>query len=276
VVLYERTFTSFTPSATVSYRWSDEVMTYVRYAEGFKGGGWNSHFNRVQTAAEQAAFQAFGPEKADSVEVGAKLDLFDHTLRLNAAAFTTNYTDLQFTYRVGVAPYLANAGEASIDGFEVEWNWMLGDGWYLDGGIGHLETSIDTLAAIAGTATGVVVGNKLPFAPDWQGNIGLSYEHELEGGWSLQPRVDAIYKGETFFDANNSVEIAQTESVTLWNVSLAVTSPDDAWNFVAGVNNATDEVYPIAGNSSLGTSSGYAEIAYNRGRQWFISLQRSM
>ena len=39
-----------------------------------------------------------------------------------------------------------------------------------------------------------------------------------------------------------------------------------------GVNNATDEIYPIAGNSSLTTGSGYAEIAYSRPREWFAHL----
>jgi outer membrane receptor protein involved in Fe transport len=41
-------------------------------------------------------------------------------------------------------------------------------------------------------------------------------------------------------------------------------------------NNATDEVYPIAGNSSLGTGSGYAEIAYDRGRTWYIGLETDL
>src|SRR3712207_146188 len=36
---YEDTFDAFTPSASLSYRWSEAAMTYVSYAEGFKGGG---------------------------------------------------------------------------------------------------------------------------------------------------------------------------------------------------------------------------------------------
>ena len=37
-------------------------------------------------------------------------------------------------------------------------------------------------------------------------------------------------------------------------------------------NHATDELYPIAGNSSLTTGSGYAEIAYARPREYFASI----
>jgi iron complex outermembrane receptor protein len=38
------------------------------------------------------------------------------------------------------------------------------------------------------------------------------------------------------------------------------------------VNNATDEIYPVAGNSSLTTGSGYAEVAYARPREYFATL----
>ena len=35
----------------IAYRWTEDAMTYVSYAEGFKGGGWNSHFNAAADAA---------------------------------------------------------------------------------------------------------------------------------------------------------------------------------------------------------------------------------
>ena len=81
---YRETFSSFTPSASITYRWTDDAMTYFSYAEGFKGGGWNSHFNAVLTAEQRAALHEFAPEDATTYELGAKLDLADNTLRLNA------------------------------------------------------------------------------------------------------------------------------------------------------------------------------------------------
>ena len=44
------------------------------------------------------------------------------------------------------------------------------------------------------------------------------------------------------------------------------------WRATLGINNATDETYPIAGNSSFTTGSGYAEIAYSRPREWFAMV----
>ena len=272
VILYETTATAFTFSGTISYRWNDQIMTYFGYSEGFKGGGWNSHFNRPQTPAEQAAFQQFDPEDATTYEIGFKTDLLDDTLRLNGAFFTTDYTDLQFVYRVGVAPYLANAGEASIDGLELELTWVPADNWIVDAGIGYLDTSVDSLRTIAGTAIGVAVGNVLPFSPEWQANAGVGYTATLGNGWLLTPRADLAFQTETFFDANNTVEIAQLEDATVLNLSVALEPPDEKWRLTLGVNNANDELYAIGGNSSLTTSAGYAEVGYARPREWYLTF----
>jgi iron complex outermembrane receptor protein len=194
-------------------------------------------------------------------------------LRLNGAAFTTDYDDLQFTYRFGVAPYLANAGKASIDGFELEATWVPGAGWLINGGIGFLDSSIDELRAIAGTGVGVAVGNVLPFSPDFQANLGIGYRARIGSRFALSPRVDLIHQTKTFFDANNTVEIAQLDPFTVLNASVAFGRSDEKWRVTVGGSNLTDELYATGGNSSLTTGSGYAEIAYARPRQFWVNLQ---
>jgi iron complex outermembrane receptor protein len=82
------------------------------------------------------------------------------------------------------------------------------------------------------------------------------------------------HTGSQFFDAGNSVEIAQTEDVTLVDVALMLDSNDKSRLMLSGIN-LTDEQYPIAGTSSLTTASGYAEIIYARPRTWSLSATRS-
>src|SRR5437762_14049453 len=94
---YRDKFSSFTPSASISYRWVEQAMTYVSYREGFKGGGWNSHFNSVLTPGQQAALQEFKPEKAKTVEAGFKLDLGRRTLRRKGALSESRCDDMQIT-----------------------------------------------------------------------------------------------------------------------------------------------------------------------------------
>lgn len=274
---YRDTFSSFTPSASIAYRWTDDAMTYVSYAEGFKGGGWNSHFNAVLTPEQQAALQRFEQEDAETIEVGAKFDL-GSTVRLNLAVFTSDYTDMQVTYRgpapAGVAPFLTNAGKASIDGAEAELTWAPAQDWRIEASLGYLDATIDNLDNIplAVLPPGLLVGNRLPFAPEWQGHVGLAYTARA-GSLAIQPRVDASYQAETFFDAANTREIAQLDDVTTVNAQVQISTDGGPWRVTLGVNNATDELYPIAGNSSLTTGSGYAEIAYARPREWFANFQ---
>jgi iron complex outermembrane receptor protein len=57
----------------------------------------------------------------------------------------------------------------------------------------------------------------------------------------------------------------------LLGASLTLGSEDGKWRVKAGVNNLTDELYPVAGNSSMTTSAGYAEIVYARPRNYYLT-----
>ena len=113
---FAREFTATTKSASVQYRFNESAMTYLSWSEGFKSGGFNQRYN---AAPPGNAPISFGAETAESFEIGLKLDPLD-TLRINLAAFSTDYDDIQMTYRLGVVPLLFNAGVASIDGGELE------------------------------------------------------------------------------------------------------------------------------------------------------------
>lgn len=271
---YRDTFSSFTPSGSLRLRFSDSAMMYLSYSEGFKGGGWNSHFNAVLTPAQQDALQEFKPEDAKTTELGVKLDLAGNTLRLNAAIFTSDYTDMQVTYRgpapAGVAPFITNAGKASIDGAELELTWAPTADWIIEASMGYLDATIDRLdiPPLAVVPPGLVVGNALPYAPKYQGHLGVAYTAHA-GDFAMTPRLDLSYQDTTYFDATNTPEIAQLDSYTVLNASFVLGPAEGKWNVTLGVNNATDETYPIAGNSSLTTGSGYAEIAYARPREYF-------
>jgi iron complex outermembrane receptor protein len=275
---YSDTFSSFTPSGSITLNWTDSAMTYLSYSEGFKGGGWNSHFNAVLTPEQQAALHPFAPEEAQTIELGTKLEFAGNTVRLNMAVFTSDYTNMQLTYRGpapnGVAPFVTNAGETSIDGAEFELTWAVTDALLLDGSVGYLDATIDDLSNIpfAVLPPGLLEGNFLPYAPEWQAHLGLAYTARA-GNLEIVPRVDASYQSQTFFDATDTPEIAQLEDVTTINFQIQLRTADEKWRFTAGVNNATDELYPVAGNSSLTTGSGYAEIAYARPREWFATIQ---
>lgn len=274
---YEEDFSATTVSANVSWSITDTSMVYASYSEGFKGGGWNSSFNFPLFDSDLAAGHMFNQEEVETIELGFKSDLTD-TLRVNGAIFSSDYTDLQFTYRVFIAPWFFNAGKASIDGAELELTWIPSERWIVESGIGYLDSSIDETATIAVPGrpvnSSVAVGNQLPFSPELKWNLGIGYSAEMDN-FLISPRVDISYSDKVFFDAANTVPIAQTDSYTTVDLSFAVENLSAAWKVVLGINNATDETYRVSGNSSLGSGTGYAETAYARPRMWFANFTRN-
>lgn len=268
---FEQDFSATTGSAAIQYRWNPTAMTYLSWSQGFKSGGMNSRFSGVVAAGRPPAFAS---EKADSREIGAKFDL-PAGMRLNVALFSTKYHNLQFIYRVGTLPLLFNAGKASIDGAEFELQFVPGSSWSIEAGAGYLDAKIDRIETIVfdgmPTTTAVTTNSRLPRTPQWMANAAVSYAAYF-GTMALTPRIDVAYTAAQFFDAANTTEIAQNDAVTLVNVGLTLAGKNARWQLSLGVRNLTDEIHPIAGNSSLSTSTGYAEIAYNRGREAFASI----
>jgi iron complex outermembrane receptor protein len=273
---FEREFTSTTKSASLQYRFNEGAMTYLSWSEGFKSGGFNQRYNAAPPGNAPISFDA---ETAESFEIGLKLDPLD-SLRINIAAFSTDYDDIQMTYRLGVVPLLFNAGIASIDGGELELEFMPVEDFRLDASVGYLDAKFDSITPpppfgpVTPTAT-ATLSSRLPFTPEWQGHLGLSYTFHPGSNWLLTPRVDVSYTDTQFFDAGNSPEIAQDEAVTLLSASVALESADDKWRVSLGATNLTDELYPVAGTSSLTTASGYAEIIYARPRSVSLSVTRN-
>jgi iron complex outermembrane receptor protein len=269
---FEREFSATTTSASAQYRFNPQVMAYVSWAEGFKSGGFNQRYN---AAPPGNAPISFNPETAESFEVGVKMDPTD-TLRVNVALFKTDYDDIQMTYRLGVVPLLFNAGVASIDGGELELEFAPTPEFRLDASVGYLDAKFDEITPpppfgpVTPTAT-ATLDSRLPFTPEWQAHLGLSYDFQVGTNWQLTPRADVSYTDSQYFDAGNSPEIAQLDAVTLVNASLTLASEDSKWRFVLSGNNLTDELYPVAGTSSLTTASGYAEIINARPRTVALS-----
>lgn len=263
---FENTFDATTGSLSLQYRWNPEVMTYLSFSQGFKSGGFNQRFNAPPPGSVPISFDE---EKAETVELGFKSDIGD-SVRLNGAIFYTDYEDMQLIYRLGIVPLLFNAGKASIDGAELELVYSPG-GLLVEASVGYLDDSIDEIAVVPGTTATVGPDNTLPFTPARSWHLGIGYDFRLGGGaYLLTPRLDASITAEQFFDAANTVETAQLDEVTVVDASVTLESTRGNWRATLGIDNLTDELHPIAGNSSLTTASGYAEIIYARPRTVFI------
>ena len=89
----------FDPMVTLAWDAMPNVNLYAKYATGYRAGGANDR---------SATFLAFGPESVKSYEVGAKMDLLDHHVRLNLAGYIMDRKATQTDFdNVDTNPFLA-------------------------------------------------------------------------------------------------------------------------------------------------------------------------
>jgi outer membrane receptor protein involved in Fe transport len=111
-------------------------MGYVSWGKGFKQGGWTTRLSAVIPSPVDARFS---PEYAKQWEAGLKSDWLDHRLRVNAAAFYTDYDGIQLNIQQGISPVYQNAGNAKIIGGELEFQSLVGGGLQLNGSASYID-----------------------------------------------------------------------------------------------------------------------------------------
>lgn len=250
-----------TPMVNLAYDWSDDLMLYATYSEGFKGGGFHQRVFPPLPEVPQ-----FDPERVDSYEVGFKYASPARRFVLNGAGFHSRYRDLQVTVFTSVAPVLDNAGDATIDGFELEGQWVPADGWSVEAGVGYLDAGYDDVDP----ATGLTGDEKLSRVPKWTLNASVTKEFSLGSRGTLRPRVDWSYRSKTWFDTFNTPFMVQS-GYHLVNASVAWNTDDERYGVSLGVTNLTDEKYlqSVYFQSVLGTINDL----HAREREWYLTLK---
>ena len=116
-----------TPMAGITYRFTDDVMAYFTYSEGFTAGGFNGRGGSVSTIGP------FEPEKGENLELGIKSEWLDNRLRVNFTMFDTEVEDFQTAF-IRPAPggggqetIQSNLGSFETDGFELELTYLATD-----------------------------------------------------------------------------------------------------------------------------------------------------
>ena len=117
---FKNTWGNVSYLASLDWRVRPDTLLYVKHSRGFKGGGQNIR----GSAASPVSFQPFSPETVLDYEVGLKTDLLDRRLRINVAAFYSNYQNIQRSTAVAlggvVSTLITNATSAKIKGGELE------------------------------------------------------------------------------------------------------------------------------------------------------------
>jgi iron complex outermembrane receptor protein len=272
-------FSNTSIRAGAEYQFTPEVMGYASFAQGYKSGGWTTRLAVPLTVSAGAGAPidptqppTFAPEKADTYELGLKSELLGRRLRVNTAAFRTDYEDMQIVsapaFSFG-APWFFNAGTARIQGLEVEADAKIGAALTLNASVGYLDAEYTRLADVA-LAGGLTENHKLMNVPEWSANAGGTYSISLPNKRELRLHADYLYKSEMARDTLNTPELI-TSSFGVLNASLNYGPEEGQWQITLGGENLTDERYLLSGNNNpaVGAISG----TYNTPRTVYLGVK---
>jgi len=225
----------------LSYKFTDDIMAYAQFSTGYKGGGVNPRpFYNVQAVS-------FEPEELDATEIGVKAQFLDNRLRVNAAVFANQYSNIQFTVNDCTAqfgalygrPCLANlnAGDADVEGYEIEIDFNPIANLNIDASYSYLDFQLTSV----NTSTGLDTSKVMPYSPEKSWSIGMQYEFAFAGG-TLIPRIDVNFSDDKFTAPDNT-QAGVIESYTMVNARLSWLSDDESWQASIEGRNLTDELY---------------------------------
>ncbi|HAS15534.1 MAG TPA: hypothetical protein DCS01_09570, partial [Idiomarina abyssalis] len=224
-------WSKFSPHASVSYQVDPAVMLYASYSNGFKSGGVDM---RADVSLNPDASNPYDPETVDTVEFGVKSEMLDGRMRLNAAAFFSDYQDMQVTVQRaieggGVASQVLNAADSTVQGFEIESTFAATPTLNFNGSLGYIDAEFDSVAFFNPETQQVEdVSDLWSFqnTPKVTANLGFTKEFALESG-SLVWSTNVSYRDDTqIFEVPSPLD---EEAYSLTNTSVVWYSNSSQW-----------------------------------------------
>jgi iron complex outermembrane recepter protein len=231
-------------SGRIGPQWqvNKDVMAYATYAEGYKGPAYNVFFNMSPTQDNVLA-----PETSKSYEAGLKMTLMDQRLRLNVAAFLTDYdgyqANVQDLVNGSIVTRLINAGKVQTKGLEADLAFRLTPQLTVNAGVAHTLARVKNFICPPGaTASCDINGKPLPFAPDWKANVRAKYTMPIGARMAMDFGLDGNWQSKTNFDLSQQPDSFQP-AYAIFNASVGLTDSKAGWRAALLVKNLADKSY---------------------------------
>ena len=229
---------------------------YVTAAQGFRLGGVNDPVPAAFCGDELAAVGEDTPDSFESddlwnFELGYKGILADGKVTLNAAVFRSRWSGIQQFRRLLCGfGFTANAGRASITGFDLDFKAKLTKELELGVGLGLLNPEITE----SGPGLDAQEGNRILFTPNTTAAANLKYFKDLNSKVSLFGNLSWNFVGERF-----STYAAQNEGTDADEVSFRTLDSYNLVNLRVGVTFSNFEV-SLFSNNLTGTAANFGDV----------------
>lgn len=268
-------YDAWTPKFGLDYTFQptevvDSLMTYVSAAKGFKSGGYNG----IALFSLDDATLPYFPEENWTYEVGVKTDLLDSKLRVNAAYFYDEISDLQLNATVngGASFPVQNAGDVTIQGLELEITALPVRGLSVFANLAFMDGKFDRLTANSAPQQAIAAFGADPTPPqipDYTFTLGFDYGIDVPlgaDGGRVSFGADWFRSDDYVLAATNDFIVSGYDRLNGF-VALGV---GDAWEARLSVKNISDEETVISGSRALG---GFIMLAP---REYLFSVSYTM
>ena len=247
------------PTGRVSaqYQFTDDVMGYASFSQGFNSG-LATYVTNPETGIP--ALYPTKPETLDNFEVGIRTDLADGRVRFNATLFDTTWNDIVIntalricdpTCRDLTALYPQNVGSAHARGAEFELTLAPTGNLMFNVNLGFLDTGYDEIT-VPSVVAYVPGQTEFSQAPDKTINIGIQHDANLENGGSFTTRLDYTYVSQYWRSPDPTLRVVyypgipagysgESGDVGTYNARVTYAPADGNWDFSLFGTNLTDE-----------------------------------
>jgi iron complex outermembrane receptor protein len=237
----------------VTWHATDDVMLYATWSEGFRPGGIN----------RKGTLPPYKPDFLTNKEIGFKMELADHRVRINGAVFREDWDDFQFSFLgANGLTEIRNAGQARIEGLETDILWKVTDSFTLSSAFslldakstqdycgttydtgpnaGDIVTNCDDPLAPVGTFLQAPSGQQLPVQSKFKANAVGRYEFPI-AGMNAHAQGAWVYSGSAWSDLRTDERnlLGKQPGFSLFDLALGV--ENDSWGLELFVKNAFDK-----------------------------------
>lgn len=226
----------------LKHEFSDELMVYGSYNRGFKSGNYNT---------VSAADEPFEAEQLDAYEIGIKSQAFGNRVRLNAAAFYYDYSNLQLAVLTGSFLTTTNAADSEVKGIDLDGEWFVTDQLRLRFGASFLDTEFQEYPNAQCSSRGAngittqfscdVTGNSLTRSPEQTFNLAAFYTIPTSIG-DIDANLSYAYNSGFFYEPDNRLE---QPSYSVVNAQVGWKQVDESWGVTLYGRNLADEEYSV-------------------------------
>ena len=264
-----------------SYDFTEDVMGYFTYSEGYRFGASNALTLCTQEDIDsgeqvQCALPSeveFTPDETKNYEIGIRSMWLDSRLTVNGAVYYIEWVDPQLdsTTILAQLPITINGDGAETQGVELSFEWLLTENLSLRGSYAYTKAELtddvtDLVSTVAGTPENPSLspirvdgkdGDRLPGSPEHQGTIYASWVSPI-GDMDLNLDYGITAIGDVLTKAGERGNGESLSGFAVHNFSAGLTT--DRWNVALYVDNVLDEYAETAVRTDFARAQVVSDI----------------